>query len=150
MMNMNEISSESYLRMRACTKSFVRPRILMDGNQTYLPLLGPLHTQDWEPVTITLQALSLVEKAERSKFASHYAWGTNIVCECKMDVKSTWIPTWHQMNHVSWLLGLFSKPPLGGRPNTKPGDHGTPNAHNHCFILIHHAWGPAWIDWNST
>ena len=24
---------------------------------------GPLHTQDWEPVTIALQALSLVEKA---------------------------------------------------------------------------------------
>ena len=26
--------------------------------------LGPLHTWDWEPVTITLQALSLVEKVE--------------------------------------------------------------------------------------
>ena len=26
--------------------------------------LGPLHTRDWEPVTSTLQALSLVEKAE--------------------------------------------------------------------------------------
>ena len=26
--------------------------------------LGPLHTRDWEPVTITLQALSLVEKVE--------------------------------------------------------------------------------------
>jgi hypothetical protein len=26
--------------------------------------LGPLHTRDWKPVTITLQALSLVEKAE--------------------------------------------------------------------------------------
>ena len=26
--------------------------------------LGPLHTRDWQPVTITLQALSLVEKAE--------------------------------------------------------------------------------------
>ena len=45
----------------------------------------------------------------QSKFASHYAWGTNGVCECKMDVKSTWIPTWHQMDHVSWSLGLFSK-----------------------------------------
>ena len=28
------------------------------------PTLGPLHTQDWEHVTITLQALSLVEKAD--------------------------------------------------------------------------------------
>ena len=26
-------------------------------------VLGPLHTQDWEPVIVTLQALSLVEKA---------------------------------------------------------------------------------------
>ena len=28
----------------------------------------------------------------RSKFASHYPWGTNGVCECKMDVKSAWTP----------------------------------------------------------
>jgi hypothetical protein len=33
----------------------------MDGNYAYS---GPLHTQDWEPVTITLQAFLLVEKAE--------------------------------------------------------------------------------------
>ena len=26
--------------------------------------LGPLHTRDWEPVTITFQALSYVEKAK--------------------------------------------------------------------------------------
>ena len=26
-----------------------------------------------------------------------------------MDVKSTCIPTWHQMNHVTWSLGLVSK-----------------------------------------
>jgi hypothetical protein len=29
---------------------------------------------------------------------------------------------------VTWTI--FQKPPLGGRPNTKPGDHGTPNVHN--------------------
>ena len=45
-----------------------------------------------------------------SKFAaSHYACGTNGVCKCKMDVKPTWIPTWHQVDYVSWSLGLFSK-----------------------------------------
>ena len=27
----------------------------------------------------------------------------------KMDVKSTWIPTWHQVDHVSWSLGHLSK-----------------------------------------
>ena len=31
---------------------------------SYLCDSGPLHTRDWVPVTITLQALSLVEKAE--------------------------------------------------------------------------------------
>ena len=48
-------------------------------------------------------------------------------------------------------LDSFQKPPLGGRPNTKPGDHGTPNAHNRWFILFYHVWGPAWIEihWNS-
>ena len=45
----------------------------------------------------------------RSKFTSHYAWGTNGICECKMDAKSTWLPKWHRMGHVSWSLGLFSK-----------------------------------------
>jgi hypothetical protein len=42
----------------------------------------------------------------RSKFASHYAWGTSKVSECKMDVKSTR----HRMDRVVWSLGLFSKP----------------------------------------
>ena len=27
-------------------------------------------------------------------------------------------------------LDYFQKPPLGGRPNTKLGDHGIPNTHN--------------------
>ena len=82
-------------------------------------------TQNWHPqilhneghftykighVTIAFQALSLVEKAEPgSKFASHYAWGTDGVCEGKMDVKFTWILSWHRMDHVSWSFGLFSK-----------------------------------------
>ena len=26
------------------------------------------------------------------------------VCECKMDIKSTWIPTWYQMDHVTWTI----------------------------------------------
>jgi hypothetical protein len=87
-----------------------------------------------------------------SKFASHYTWGTDGVCECKMDVKSTWIPTWRQMDDMCHgHLDYFQKPPIGGRPNTKPGDHGTPNAHNGWFILFNHAWRSTWIGihWNS-
>ena len=83
-------------------------------------------------------------KRSRSKFASHYAWGTNGVCECKMDVKSTWIPTWHWMDHVSCHLDYFQKTPHGGRLNTKPGHHGTPNVHNRWFILLYHVRGPTW------
>jgi hypothetical protein len=36
----------------------------LNGWTPVATLLGPLHTRDWEPVTVTLQALSLVEKAE--------------------------------------------------------------------------------------
>ena len=35
-------------------------------------------------------------------------------------------------------LEYFQKPPLEGRPNTKPGDHDTPNAHDRRFILFYH------------
>jgi hypothetical protein len=35
--------------------------------------------------------------------------GPTELCECKMDVKSTWIPTCHQMDHVSWSLEFFFK-----------------------------------------
>ena len=39
-------------------------------------------------------------------------------------------------------LDYFQKPPLGGRPNTKPGDHGTPYAHNRRFILFYNVRKP--------
>ena len=50
---------------------------------------------------------------------------------------------------ITWII--FTKPPLGGRSNTKPVDHGTPNAHNRWFILFYHLWGPARIEihWNN-
>ena len=40
---------------------------------------------------------------------------------------------------IEWImfhghLDYDSKPPLGGRPNTKLGDHNTPNAHSRYFI----------------
>ena len=86
-----------------------------------------------------------------SKFVSHYARGTNGVCECKLDVKSAWISTWHRMDHVNDHLDYFQKSRLGGRSNTKLGDHGTPNTHNCWFILFYHMWRPTWIEihWNS-
>ena len=72
-------------------------------------------------------------------------------------VNARWMWSPHGFPHgIQWImfhghLDYFQKPPLGGRPNTKSGDYGTPNAHNHLFILFYHAWGPAWIEihWNS-
>ena len=43
-------------------------------------------------------------------------------------------------------LDYFQRPPLRGRPNTTPGDHGTLNAHNRWFLLFYHVWGPVWIE----
>ena len=44
--------------------------------------LGPLHKRDWEPMTITLQALSLVEKVERVQVR---------FILCSRDQRSTWM-----------------------------------------------------------
>ena len=53
------------------------------------------------------------------------------------------------MFHGHWAC--FPKPPLGGGPNTKPGGHGTPNAHNRWFIVFYHVWGIHMnrIHWNN-
>ena len=71
-----------------------------------------------------------------------------------MDVESTCMDSY--MHGIQWIkfhghLDYFQKPPLGGRSNTKSGDHGTPNTHNHWFILLYHVWGHAWINihWNA-
>ena len=108
--------------------------------------LGPLHTRDWEPVTVTLQAFSLVEKVELVQVCSTL---------CLRNQRSMWMQGGCKVNMESSMalngitfhghLDYCQKPPLGGRPNTNPGDHGTPNAHNHWFILFYHVWGPAWI-----
>ena len=117
-------------------------------------MLGPLHTRDWEPVTSTLQALSLVEKAApvqvrftlvrlRDRRSMWMQGGCNVYMDSYM--ASKWI-----MFHG--CLDYFQKPSLGGWPPTKPlGDHGTPKAQNRWFSLFYHMWGPAWIEshWNS-
>ena len=82
-----------------------------------------------------------------SKFGSHYAWGTKGVSDCKMDVKSTWI-----IHGIEWIMFImehhlhyYQKTPLGGKSNTKPEDHGFPNAHNQWFIVFYRMRGPGHI-----
>jgi hypothetical protein len=108
--------------------------------------LGPLHTRDWEHVTITCQALSLVEKMEpvQVRFTpcswdQHNIWMQN---GCKVYMRF--------LRGIKWImfhghLDCFQKPPLRSRPNTKLGVYGTPNAYNGWFILFYHVWEPTWI-----
>ena len=111
------------------------------------------HVRDWEPVTSALWALSLVEKAVPVwiRFAPRLG-----------DEQSMWMQNGCKSMHVllhdiKWImrhghLDCFQKPPLGGKPNTKPRDHGIPNAHNRWFILFYRVWGSTWVwvHWNSS
>ena len=68
------------------------------------------------------------------------AWGTNCVSMWMQDGCKVYMDSYMASNgscfKVTWII--LKKPPFGGRPNTKPGDHGTPNAHNHWFIQFYH------------
>ena len=115
---------------------------------------APSHTR-LRPVTITLQALSLVEKAE-PPVQLHFTLRLR-------NQRSMWIhggcKSLHGFLHgIEWIvlhghLDYFQNSSCGGRPNIKPlGDHGTPNTHNCWFILFDHVRGPAWvgIHWSSS
>jgi hypothetical protein len=114
---------------------------------------GPLYTWDWEPETIPFQALSLVEKAEPVQV--HFTL-------CLRDQRSMWMQdgckvcmdSCMPLNGSCFIMvtwNIFKNPLLSGRPDTKPGHHGTPNAHNHWFSLFYHVWGPTTIEfhWNN-
>jgi hypothetical protein len=85
---------------------FVEVAVFHRPTQTTLSNWGPLHTQDWEPVFITHQALLLVEKTElvQVRFTLRLR-----------DWQSMWMQDGckflhgTQVDHASWPLGLFSK-----------------------------------------
>jgi hypothetical protein len=56
-----------------------------------------------------------------------------------MDVKSTRIPTWHRMDHVSWWLGLFCKNHLLETYHRTGWPQHSKRSHR-WFILFHHVW----------
>ena len=69
-----------------------------------------------------------------------------------MDVKFTWIPTWHQMGHVLWLLGFVFENCLlevGLTRNREIMALWTFTTVG--LFYLYHVWGPAWIEthWNS-
>ena len=68
-----------------------------------------------------------------------------------MDVKSTWIPTWHRMDHVSWSLELFKNHLLEVCLTQNQAPMALQTLVTVDFILLNHVWRPAWIEiqWNS-
>ena len=136
------------------------------SHDTILQYLGPLHIRDRVPVTITLQALSLVEKAEPVQA---------LFTLCLTDQRSMWMQDGCNVYMDSYMASngscfmvtwtIFKNRLLQvGRPNTKPGDHGTPNAHNldilyfimredlheHKFTEIAFGWGSGHIWLHTT
>ena len=108
-----------------------------------------LHIQDWEPVTITLQALHSGKRWSRSKVRFK-------LCQQSMwmqDGRKVCMDSYMASNGTCFIghLDYFQKPPYEGRLNTRTGDHGTPNTHHCWIILIDRVWGSTWIEvhWNQ-
>ena len=109
--------------------------------------LGPLHTWDWEAHGHYTSSTLIGGKGETGPSSLP----TTLEGPAEY-VNARWMSSLHGFVHgMQWImfhghLDYFQKPLLGGRSNTKPGDHGTSNAHNRWFIVFYHVWGPAWID----
>ena len=122
------------------------------SQRTQLCNLGPLHARDWEPVTLMLQALWLVEMAELVQV--HFTRRLRVQRSmCMQDGCKAYMDSYMTSNGscfmVTWTI--FKNHLLEVGLTTKLGDHGTPNAHNRWFVLFYHAWRPAWIriHWTS-
>jgi hypothetical protein len=114
--------------------------------------LRAIHTRDWEPVTITLQELSLVEKAELVQV--HFSLrlrdqrSTWMQDGCKVDMDS-YMASNGSCFKVTWIV--FNIHLLEVGLIQRAGGHATLNTHNYWFNLLYHVWGPTWIEirWNS-
>ena len=126
---------------RSTTSSHEYPFCALTYNHT---CLGPLHTRDWEPVTVSLRALSLVENAEpvqvcftlrlrdqRSKWMqdgckvymdSHMAWtGSCLTCTIFQ-------------NHLLEVGLTQNRETMALRMLTTVD-----------WFCFYHVWGPTWI-----
>ena len=125
----------------------LKTRVLFLKLNRFIHNWGPLHTRDWESVTTTLQAVSMVEKAVHVQVCftrcSRDQRSKRMQDGCKADMDS-YMASNGSCFTLTWPI--FQKPPHEGRPNTKLGEHGTLNAHNHWFLLFYHVWRPAWIE----
>jgi hypothetical protein len=114
--------------------------------------LGPLHTWDWEPVTTTPQALSLVEKAElvqvcftlclRDQRSMWMQDGCKVYMDSyKASNGSCFMVTWTAFKNHLLEVGLTQN-----RETMALGMLTTTD-----LFSCYHVWKPAWIEihWNS-
>ena len=108
--------------------------------------LGPLHKRDCKHMTITLQALSLGEKAELFQicFTLHLRnqqrmWMQG---ECKVHM-SSYMASDGSCFIVVWTIFKNHLLDVGLAQNLET--IALQNAHSRCFILFYFVWGPAWI-----
>ena len=119
----------------------------------FLLRLGPLHTRDWEPVTITLEALSLVEKAEpvrvryftlrlRDQRSMWMQGGCEVYVDSYMASNGSWfMVTWTIFTNHLLEVGLTrNQEVIALWPFTTVD-----------LFYFDHLWRPVWIgiDWNS-
>ena len=115
--------------------------------------LGPLHTRGWEPMTINTSSILIGGEGGAGLSSLH----TTLEGPTEY-VNARWMWSIRGFLHgIKCIMfhghfDYFQKAPHGSRPNTRPGDHGTPNPYNRWFILFYHVWGPTWmkIHWNIT
>ena len=113
---------------------------------------GPLHTQDWEPVTITRQALSLVDKAEpvqvRFTLCSRDQRSKWMQDECKVYMVSymtlngsCFMVTWTIFKNRLLKVGMTQNRETMALRTLTTG----------WFILFYQVWGSVGIDihWNG-
>ena len=98
--------------IRLATPGFGATRVASPNSQ----VVGEFRHHEWPPRATSHTRLrardqytssTLVggKRRSRSKLAaSHYAWGTNGACECKTDVKSTWVPSYMASNASCFMV----------------------------------------------
>jgi hypothetical protein len=105
--------------------------------------LGLLHTWGWEPVTITLQALSLVGKAElvQVRFTLSLRDQRSMWMQdgCKVYIDS-YMASNGLCFMVNWTIFKNHMLEVGWKHKTRRPWHF--DAHNWWFILFYHVWGP--------
>jgi hypothetical protein len=107
----------------------------------------PLHTRDWEPVTITLQALALVEKAEPVQVLCftlrlrdrHSAWMQD-GCEV---YTNPYMASNGSCFMITWIIFKNRLLEVGQTQNRETMALQTLTTVD--LFYLYHVWGPAWI-----